>query len=270
MLSVVEVIALVIQQMAGSLFNIVYMPAMMSNMDKFIEMENPDSSSDAFENMMDFYSSIFTPGMIISMIFVYIVIIILSYLVSMFKFKITLDVFDTNIFDVSKSFSSAIKFIKPYLGVCLIIIGVFFALIFIGLGVFFGVGYSSFSNMSSDDFAVMCVVLMIVSLVLLIPVMYFCIRFGYAFYAVFDGYKSLDALKYSWKITSGNVLVLILLGIVSSFIITIGFFVCCVGVIPASAFVYLLSIASYRMMAPKEGTPEIVESQEDDVTDVVM
>jgi uncharacterized membrane protein len=84
---------------------------------------------------------------------------------------------------------------------------------------------------------------------LIIPGIYFGIRFGFAPYILIDKDDTIgDALDASWKITEGQVWNIFVLGLVSFVIVLAGLIALLVGVIPAFMIVSFAGIAAYRAL----------------------
>lgn len=85
----------------------------------------------------------------------------------------------------------------------------------------------------------------------IIPGIYVYVRLMFAQTRVIDhpeeGVK--EVLAASWKMTEGNVLNLIWLGIVCVFILILGFCLCCVGALPAAVLISFVSVVAYLILS---------------------
>lgn len=62
-----------------------------------------------------------------------------------------------------------------------------------------------------------------------------------------------EAIERSWKATQGNVIALLVLGVIAVFIEIIGVFCCLIGVVPASVLCYLMLIVIYLYLTGQDG-----------------
>lgn len=84
------------------------------------------------------------------------------------------------------------------------------------------------------------------------------VRFYFApFYVVDQGLGGMDALRASWESTSGQWGMLIVLGLVASFIAFAGVFALLVGLIVSAPLSYLIYVSAYRQVAGAPATVPI-------------
>lgn len=88
----------------------------------------------------------------------------------------------------------------------------------------------------------------------IIPGIYLGLRLKFATYYIIDNPKAEigEAIKYSWKITKGNVCNLLLLSIVFILLVIAGLCCCCIGVFAALAWIYIADVIAYFTLKPEE------------------
>ena len=78
-----------------------------------------------------------------------------------------------------------------------------------------------------------------------------------------------EALERSWKTTKGNVMKLIVLGIIAVVILMLGVCCCLLGVIPAMALVSVMAVVVYQFLNEQMEGADGVEAKQDEVSFVV-
>lgn len=72
-----------------------------------------------------------------------------------------------------------------------------------------------------------------------------------------------EAIERSWKATQGNVITLLVLGVIAFLISLLGVCCCCVGVVPASVLCYLIMVTIYLFLTGQVGEDTDAEAQEE-------
>ena len=62
-----------------------------------------------------------------------------------------------------------------------------------------------------------------------------------------------EAIERSWKATEGNVMSLIVLGLIAIVISLVGVFCCIIGIVPASVFCYISIVVAYLFLSGQNG-----------------
>jgi hypothetical protein len=117
----------------------------------------------------------------------------------------------------------------------------------VDIGMLFGEGRKLGSAILAS---ILYALMVIVGLVLLVvPGIYLALRFGQYKYAIVDkDLGAIDALKYSAKITQGNLLNLFGLGVVCFLIVIAGLLALVVGLIVAIPVTFLAGVVAYRWL----------------------
>lgn len=101
----------------------------------------------------------------------------------------------------------------------------------------------------------------------IVPGIIIGIRLQFACTRILDdrGCGIIEAIKYSWNITSGNTGTLFLVCLVSLVIVIAGFICCCVGVYASIAWISFTDMVIYFSLKPEVTEPAVVEGSEPSV-----
>ncbi len=137
-------------------------------------------------------------------------------------------------------------------------------LLLFGAGFFLVTGGSmeSVKHLRPDDFfsakvllvAVVTLVWIVVLAALALPLMFAPMEL------VFGGSGGFESIKRAWALGSGHRLMSFLAALAGTLVIIIGFFACCVGVVPAFALYYLLVMTLYLALRKGSDLPPPIES----------
>ena len=72
-----------------------------------------------------------------------------------------------------------------------------------------------------------------------------------------------EAIERSWNATKGNVVNLIVLGIVAVLIISLGVCCCFIGVVPASVLTYIMMVVIYCFLSGQDGEDKVADDYEE-------